>query len=354
MAITPELDSVIKTSVDRNFEERKFVPLSFAHKALLSLACERYKRPKYREMVMAKYSPLAEWLVRPQTIEEFMKLKSDLYNLACNMAPGRSFGETGLQVDLSIYEEEWNERKNDWFKTLDWLFLLSDAFGIFPKENIEHINRTVKQGGFLGSSVWGDLEGFDEGFVLNMKREPRSLGELSTTLLYDRKKMYWVDDKWDQRIIRRVGLIIADLRVGDHAAHGKFFKRAKEALGVRGALVVIAPSKKTILETTDKKDSWDDEDRLYRLRTNRNIDFSLIVDMPSEYYQEPNKYWEQVWRAINPDFVFLGEENHPLQEVYESQARRLGGIILIDPALVTQRSGDLLKSNAPPSDAFDI
>lgn len=272
-----------------------------------------------------------------------MELKSDLYGLACSMAPRRPFGKTELQVDLSIPEEEWSEKKNDWFKTLDWLFLLSDAFGIFPKENIEHINKTAKQGGFLGSSAWGDLEGFDEGFVSSLKREPISLEELSTTLLYDRKKNYWVDDKWNQRIIRRVGLIIADLRVGDHAAHGKFFEKAKEALGVKGALVVVAPSKKTILETTDKNDSWSDEDRLYRLRTNRNIDFSLIVDMPSEYYQEPNKYWEQVWKAINPNFVFLGEKNHPLREVYESQARRLGGIILIDPAPVAQRSRNLLE-----------
>lgn len=198
------------------------------------------------------------------------------------------------------------------------------------------------------------MEGFDEGFVSRLKREPISLKELSTTLLYDRKKDYWIDDRWGQRIIRRVGLIIADLRVGDHSAHGKFFERAKKALGVRGALVVIAPSKKTILETTDKKDSWNDEDRLYRLRTNRNIDFSLIVDIPSEYYQEPNKYWEQVWKAINPNFVFLGERNHPLQEAYESQARRLGGIVLIDPAPVAQRSGDLLKINVPPNDALDI
>jgi len=106
----------------------------------------------------------------------------------------------------------------------------------------------------------------------------------------------------------KVGLIIADLRVGDHAAHGKFFKRAKGALGVRGA---------------------------------------LIVDMPEEYYSKPNEYWQEVWRAVNPNFVFLGETNHPLQEVYESQARRLGGIILIDPAPVIQRSGDLLKLECP-------
>lgn len=354
MAIGPEFSSVIKTSLDRDFEDRSFVPLSFAHQTLLSLARDTYKSPKYQEMVMAKYSPLTEWLVHTKTIEEFMELKSNLYNLACNKATRHLFGEVELQVDLSIREEEWNERKNDWFKTLNWLFLLSDAFGIFPKENIEHINDNAKHGHLLGSSVWGDLEGFDEGFVSSLDRDPHSLKELSRTLLYKRKKDWCVDDKFNQRLIRRVGLIIADLRVGDHAAHGRFFGRAKEALSIRGALVVIAPSKKTILETTDKKDSWDDEDRLYRLRTNRNIDFSLIVDMPKECYQKPNEYWEQVWRAINPNFVFLGERNHPLQEVYESQAKRLGGIVLIDPAPVVRRSEDLLKLKTPPGGVFDI
>lgn len=57
MAIGPEFSSVIKTSVDRVFEERKLVPLSFAHQALLSLAREKYKSPKYQEMVMVKYAP---------------------------------------------------------------------------------------------------------------------------------------------------------------------------------------------------------------------------------------------------------------------------------------------------------
>lgn len=144
MAIGPEFSSIIRTSVDRDFEDRSLVPLSFAHQTLLLLAREKYKSPKYQEMVMAKYSPLAEWLTQPKTIEEFMELKSNLYNLAGHIAEKRLFGEVGLQVNLSIREEEWNERKNDYFKTLNWLFLLSDAFGIFPKENIEHINNNAK------------------------------------------------------------------------------------------------------------------------------------------------------------------------------------------------------------------
>lgn len=130
--------------------------------------------------------------------------------------------------------------------------------------------------------------------------------------------------------------------LGIHKAHIDFIARAKKAIGPKGQLIVISPSSKTILNTTQKKEVWPDEQRRAILEMDLDIDQLWIAEMPEKYYPNPSVYWRYVWSKIKPDFVFLGERDHELQPLYEMQCKYLGGILLIDDVPVTVRSRDLL------------
>ena len=356
--IDREFEDILKKTFGAGPEIRDYVEFTYAQKTLLSVVKKRYKSPTYQERIMTQYAPLADWFAKPKTIDGFMELKSNLYELSCHLAEQRLFGDLEMRLSVGVEEETWNSGKPDWYKTLEWMFALSNAFNIWPEENLKYIKGQAKKHHFLGADAYGKLEGLPTNDIADytyMEIEPLNqpshswfndsdlLNFLYRELQWKRKKDYFVDGEWKKPIIKRLGLIIGDLRVGDHLAHGKFLEKAKYALGTRGALVVIVPSNKTIFATTDKKKSWDDEDRIYRLRSNRFVDYSLLLDMPEEYYPNPNEYWKMVWKKINPDFVFLGEENHPLEPLYKEQSKSLGGILLVDKSPVTKRSGDLLE-----------
>jgi len=355
--ISEEFGGALKQTFENKLEGRDYVPFTYAQRTLLSIVQKRYKSPSHQERAMTQYAPLADWLAKPKTIDELMQLKSDLYSLSCHLAQLHLFGDIEMMLSVGVDEKVWNDRRADWYKTLGWMFSLSDAFRIWPKENIEYI-KSQKGKRILGAGVYGDLEGLPTNDIAYYPyREIAPLEQPSYTWFDDssrlkimstefqrkREKDYFIDNEWGKPTIKRLGLIIGDLRVGDHLAHGRFLEKAKYALGTRGALVVILPSNKTIQATTNKQESWPDEDRIYRLRSNRFVDYSLLIDMPKEYYSNPSEYWKMVWKVINPDFVFLGEENHPLEPLYREQSKSLGGILLVDDVPVTRRSADLLQ-----------
>jgi hypothetical protein len=150
---------------------------------------------------------------------------------------------------------------------------------------------------------------------------------------------------FDKKSARRKGLLIGDLRTADHREHGDLIEKAKLAVGLKGDFIVITPTKKTILNTTDKTDCWDDQNRLYHLRRNLNIDHLLMLDMPEEYWSKPGVFWDIVYRQVSPDLVFLGEANHPLRSQFEARCRYFGGLLLVDSKPITIRSRDLLEAS---------
>jgi hypothetical protein len=80
------------------------------------------------------------------------------------------------------------------------------------------------------------------------------------------------------------------------------------------------------------------------MKNSDTIDDVFCAHMPTKYYPQPSLYWQSVWKKLKPDLVFLGEINHPLEEIYRRQCNVLGGILLIDDSPVSGRSEDLLES----------
>jgi glycerol-3-phosphate cytidylyltransferase-like family protein len=361
-------EDIIKMSFEREKEDRDFISFTYGQKSLLNLVNERFKSPIHKEKAMSKYGPLAEWFAEPKTFDEFMGLKNNLYSLTCYMVEKKLFGDFDLQRSINVDENRWREDNKEWYKTLDWVFAISDILRIWPQENTDYI-KSQRRKQLLGATVYGELEYGDVGYGLghlqnyqsnesNFKdiegsRDPEiremynshqdPLTQLCLDLNWQRKNIYNIDGFWYRPIVKRVGLIIADLRVGDHLAHGRLLEKAKITLGTRGCLLVVIPNNKTIYATTNKTDSWPDEDRLYRLRSNRFVDLSIMVKMPEEYYKNPDEYWKFVWKSISPDFIFLGEKDHPLENLYIEQSKTIGGILIVDDSVVTRRSRDLLK-----------
>jgi glycerol-3-phosphate cytidylyltransferase-like family protein len=322
------VDHLIDPDFTSEKEGRSVVPVSSVHKRLYELATLRSLDFSERQRIMARYSPLAEWLTTPTTIDGFIHLRDRLLYLAWQKSD-RELAE--------ILDVEPSEAPR-WKEPLVWLFSLASELRILDWERLKRFRGEEKNIGAWQVEKKADRIDRDGGF--------RSL---LTYLEGEDKLLYlsiWMEDlKQDKgfyKPVSRVGLIFGDFRVGDHSAHRRLIENAREAVGENGWLQIIIPSRKTILTTTNKTDVWDDEERVGRLEVIRDVDHVLCVDMPERYYSDPDQYWREVWTAVKPDLIFLGEDNHPLEEKFKLQSRILGGILLVDPEPVTRRSSDLL------------
>lgn len=319
MAVNPELRSVLERSFTIERENRDVVPVTFAHKILHKLAMEKFPNDAVAtDRIVARYSPMAEWLTRTQTINEFTLLKRNLMNISASD-----------RLTDSPDRDYWNGVRVKDAEPLNTLFDLSTMLNIVPKSHEEYINKWKNWSEVIYTSL-------EETRNINAHRF-LSHPHLDLESLLGRLKLINTIG-----LVGRRGLIIGDFRVGMHKAHIDLIARAKRAVGPSGQLIVITPSKKTILNTTSKTVVWDDVHRSAVLDMNLDIDQLWVADMPAKYYSDPSAYWRYVWSAIKPDFIFLGEKNHPLQPVYQIQSKYLGGILLIDDAPVTVRSADLL------------
>jgi glycerol-3-phosphate cytidylyltransferase-like family protein len=340
--IGPELKNTLQGTFDRSHEDRNFVPISFTHRLILDrIKALGIEDPQMQSETLAKYSPMAEWLGRPQTIEEFQSLKHDVFNLyngsrkiITNYWTKNALGEvyySSYKPNESeiLHNKKWEET---WGESIDWLLYLSSSMKVLLPQHIAHKKRVLT----FDEQVWLNMEG-NEPKSANNTIVHNSL-EMLTEYIHDRRKSTWRNPG-----VGRVGLLFGDFRVGDHKGHGKTLEDAKMAVGNDGELIVVTPSKKTILATTTKKDAWDDDDRLYRLRTNPFINSILVADMPEVYWTKPDEYYNLIWKEISPDLAFLGEENHPLETQFTLRSMYFGGMLLIGKSPVLRRSGELLK-----------
>lgn len=339
--ITPELKSVMQQTHERRIEDRDCVPASYAHRLLINNIDELGVESEWeRDALIAQYSPLAEWLSKPRSVDEFQRDKKDVLNLHGEWESNPYYWSQkllGEPYDLNWLTGATSERnklwRENWGESSKCLLSLSSSLKILLPKHFDHLKR--ERNIISYKQMWTVLEG-------DKPRESKevivheTLDSLTESINKYRKRTY------SDPGVGRIGLVIGDFRVGDHSAHGVLFKQSKLAVGNVGKLVVTTPSKRTILATSKKEDAWDDEERLYRLVSNRYIDDVLKLDMPEEYWEKPDIYYSNVWRAIKPDLVFIGEENHPLQKNFELRSRYFGGILLIDDAPITVRSGDLL------------
>ncbi len=329
MSIRLEAEEILRGTFDRNAENRNFVPISFSHKILWELATRKYPNDANKQQVaMARYSPLVEWLATPRTIADFEKLKSFFFTRAVDLVEWKLI----YAGAPSWHPYDGNPDREKWEDAVTWLFELGAELKIMPQRNLDDLPELSKEK--MGHGLWLALEEGPQ--VCRYVKVHRDLELMARGLDEHRNSELMAIP------IRRLGMIVGDFRVGDHSAHGQLIRNAKTALGRWGELLVVTPSRETILATTNKADAWPDAERVYRLSANKYIDYIWVADMPSKYWQDPATYWRTVWAKIKPDFVFLGEENHPLQEVYELQCKYLGGILLIDDQPVTRRSGDLM------------
>lgn len=306
MAVSHELETIIAEAGKRKTENRDFVPVSFAQRRFCEIVLGDVMGESEKQLKINQYLPAIEWMTRPQTIDEFQKLKRDLI-------------EIGYE-----YQSPYSR------KTVSPILDMADEFKILLIDYLnEHLGRT--------DSMWWGVEG-DTPLQTNRVNTYDTFNDLLKSIRVSRTKpWYKLADT------ARLGLLIGDFRIGDHKEHGEIIRKAKLAVGRHGRLVVVTPTKKTILNTTDKKDSWDDDNRIYRLGGNRFIDDLWVADMPEELYEIPTVFWEWMYSQISPDLVFLGEANHPLQPQYERLTRRYGGVLLINPEPVGTRSGSLLE-----------
>lgn len=311
------------------------IPMTHANRLLASIALNKFPLDHEKAFALTrKYLPIAEGLSKTMNLNEFANLKGDLFSLV------RAKSEHELMCETADYEvsadefiagpvqsNEWTKNKSNWLEAINWLIELSSILRIMPPEHIADIRALQPT-----SNNWAHLEGYWP-MSDRYKTPHQTLSGLQDVLNSLR---------WSGFAARRVGLIIGDFRIGTHKTHIEFLRSAKEAVGIKGQLVVITPSKKTILNTTTKDKVWDDEHREAVLNANPYVDQLLVADMPERYYSHPERFWQRVWSKIEPDFVFLGEKDHPLQSIYETQSKSLGGILLIDDVPVTARSADLV------------
>ena len=318
MSVRIEAKEILRNTLNRSAEKRNFVPVSSAHKKLWKLVTQKYPDDASQQQVMmARYSPLAEWLAAPRTLDGFNDLKSEVFDFACYVAK----------------DQKWMMNREKWEEAIPWLLELSAALNIMPQRSLDDIPKLRKE--TMGHGVWVALEGGPQ--VCRYVKVHHDLESMVRGLNEHRNPGLMAIP------IRRLGMIIGDFRVGAHSAHNDFIHNAKAVLGRWGKLLVITPSRASILATTPKATTWPDGDRLSSLANNKYVDYIYLADIPSKFWRDPGVYWRAVWAKINPDFIFLGEENHPLQAVYELQCKYLGGILLIDNQPVTRRSEDLIS-----------
>lgn len=344
MLISPELKNLINPDVTRSVERRRIVPVSYVHQTLLNLALERHPHnAAKRDEVMARYSPLAEWLVKPRSIEQFMGLKSDLLYLSWDTSPACAL-ESALRENLRTFKDNThpyvNENYYKWRGPVNWLLRLSAELRILDLGRVHKLKVNSKNKG-MGSTnyLWNEVEGWtDKSYeVPNATELDQYMHYLSNLLQVYRNKAN------EGRGISRVGVIFGDFRIADHKAHRHFIRNARMAVGMHGWLEIVIPTKRTILNTTDKTDCWPDDERVDRLSSNPHVNHVFLAHMPKKDYAAPERYWRQIWRNIHPDLVFLGERHHPLESAYRTQSAVLGGMLLIDTTRVDRRSRDLLK-----------
>lgn len=144
MAVNAELTSILHESQNRKTELRNFVPSSFGHKKLLKLAQIRHPFDiSSQDQMMARYSPMAEWLTRTQTLKEFSERKRNIFNLvASDIFPD------------SEDKDYWNEIKGRDRESLNIFTNLSMELNIMPKSHIEHMQTRRNR----SEQNWAELE----------------------------------------------------------------------------------------------------------------------------------------------------------------------------------------------------
>lgn len=339
MAIDSELKSILGSRLFKNDEVRDFVPVSYAHRELWKAACEEFPdNTKVQFEVMAKYSPIVDWFIKPRSIESFQILKMDMYKLHDSRGDvtelARHLQEKIVSEDPNDFPQPYlathywyngpifTEQGIEWQSITNWTLDIANQLKIISSRQISQLPFRYSPEG-----LWNVIEG-NKVTPNNEVVNHDSLNSLVRTLENENG---------------RRGLIFGDFRVGDTTDHDQILNHAKLAVGKKGSLIVVTPTRKTILNTTQKTDSYNDEERLHRLRNNRNVDHLLMLDMPEGYWQTPSVFWVNVWKKVAPNLIFLGEKNHPLQPIYEAQSRHIGSLLLIDDKPVSIRSGDLLK-----------
>src|SRR3989344_3495864 len=105
--IGKEFEEKLKLTFDRKVEDRNFITFSFAQRTLLNVVQQRYQSHHHQEMAMTKYTPLADWLAKPKSFEEFRELKSNFYGLTCHLVKKRLFGDLEMRLSLNTNEHEW-------------------------------------------------------------------------------------------------------------------------------------------------------------------------------------------------------------------------------------------------------
>lgn len=323
----PELWQVLKHTAPEKLLSKKGENTK-ARELLQTLVSVQFPgETKLQQEVFEKYLSTADWLTAPKTIEEFQALKKSFIELYYG---GNYFLKQILGKETLAENTKHVEGLEKLIDSTNWTLRIAAALKILLLEKI----RAEKA--FSANYLWNTVEGN------NPKKSEEVVIHKNLEALLKAIQTYRLEG-YNKTSIGRVGLVFGDFRVGDHLAHGKLLEKAKLATGILGKLVVITPNSKTIINTTKKTQVWNSKERLYRLSHNPFIDDLLMIDMPQEYWGEPTKYWQMVWENIQPELIFLGEENHPLQPTYEELSKQIGSILLIDPRPITQRSEDLLK-----------
>lgn len=276
-------------------------------------------------------------LARPRTIREFQKLKYATIAFAENREYIINSVYPHLQEGLTngrLIDNDLLNRFNVLRDTTQAYFNMAGALSIIQGERY---NNEIAGPVVLGDQMWRRIEGD------KVEDSPRpkvfmDLKDLKDDLDEFRSRNYL------KTYIPRVGLMFGDFRVGFHPDHSRLAHNAKLALGKGGRLIVVTPTKEVIQKVNHKTPVWDDEIRVPIIANDRSVNDILLSDMDPSLYDNPTLHWAGVWKTIDPDLVFLGETNHPLEPVYRFQSKRLGGILLIDDSIENGlRSGKLLS-----------
>jgi glycerol-3-phosphate cytidylyltransferase-like family protein len=290
-----------------------------------------------RQRENAALMEIGNELARPRTIREFQKLKYATIAFAENREYIITSVYPQLQEGLTngrLIDNDLLYSFNVLRETTQAYFNMAGALSIIQSERY---NSEIAGPVVLGDQMWRRIEGD------KVEDSPRpnvftQLAELKHSLDQFRETNYL------KTCVPRVGLMFGDFRVGFHPDHSRLAQNAKLALGKGGRLVVVTPTKEVIQKVNHKSPVWDDGIRVPLIANDRSVNDILLSDMDPEYYENPTLHWADVWKTIDPDLVFLGEVNHPLEPIYRFQSKRLGGILLIDDSIDNGiRSGSLLE-----------
>ena len=214
MPLSPELKDLIDPLSARVTENRSVVPISFARQLLCRLVSEKYpENAQKQEELIARYSPLAEWLTQPRSIGEFQELKSSLLYLAW----AKEEWELGMEVGETLYEFRKtllgksrrfpNKDYPIWQESVNWLSLLASELRILDLKRVEEAKKDKKNSGIgMTSRLWEKIEGFTSTAFFSKIYSGfyNGLEELSRKLEFERGLDHIPIS------ISRVGLIIGD------------------------------------------------------------------------------------------------------------------------------------------------